>query len=498
MDFPFKFANESQRDFYYATERNQLFSGGFNNGKTFSLCLKAATLLLTFNNYRMIIARQKYTDLKRTTMESFFKLLPPGLVKSHNQQDGITTLINDSLIWWIHLDKVDLGTLRGMEPNSVGTDQGEETEEAVYDVLDGRVGRWDGAIVPPQLLESSEDWPKYMNGNYVAPSYNLTVCNPDTEFHHLYRFYHPNSEERKANHFYCEGEWDKNLGSYETYEQAIKRDPEWVDKYVKGGWTSSSSTIHRLSKESILEYDSTLIDRIRTKARLYRTLDHGDSSPTCCLWWAVLDGIIICYREYYVGGKTISYHRRAIADLSGTEEYELDWCDPSMFNKTVAKEQGWSTLADEYTNSAYRAPPIFWTKADNNEFATRNKINELLTESSLYQHPITKVRPSPGIYFIRASSEYEYGCREAYRQLASQKKKLLGTFNGKSIYSDDRDDKVTDHAYDPTRYFVAMYGLPSLESGLEGRVPPRNTFAYFNHIKAMSKFRNILPASWGG
>ena len=144
MDLNVRFANEAQRDFYYATARNQVFSGGFNNGKTFIGCFKAATLLLTFPGYRCIIARQKYTDLRRTTMQTFFKGFPNEMVESHNEQVGYTSLKNKSGIFWIHLDGVDENTLRGLEVNSSLIDQGEETEEKVFDVLDARIARWDG------------------------------------------------------------------------------------------------------------------------------------------------------------------------------------------------------------------------------------------------------------------------------------------------------------------------------------------------------------------
>src|SRR5208282_4844915 len=147
-------------DFYYAIQRNQCFSGGFNNGKTFDGCLKGSTLLLTFPNYRMAICRQTFKDLKVTTMQTFFKLLPSGVVQSHNDQDGFTTFRNGSAIYWLHLDKVDESTLRGLEINSVLVDQAEEMDEKVYDVLDSRIGRWDGAIVPQDLSILMPDWPQ--------------------------------------------------------------------------------------------------------------------------------------------------------------------------------------------------------------------------------------------------------------------------------------------------------------------------------------------------
>ena len=284
MNLDVKFSNQSQRDFYFATKRNQCFSGGFNNGKTYVGCLKALTLLTTFPNYRVIIARQTYADLKRTTMQTFFKLCPKDLIERHNEQDGLTVLKNRSSIYWLHLDNVDEGTLRGIEANSILGDQMEETEEKVFDVLDARLARWDGAEVPESLLNSF-DWP-YKNGRPVVPSYHMILCNPDTQFHYIFRKFHPDSLERRPNFFFVEGQWDPNLGSEESYEEALKHDEEWVGKYVKGQWGLSHAQIHRVPSECILDYDEELLDKIKRKAALFRVLDHGDASPTCVLWFA--------------------------------------------------------------------------------------------------------------------------------------------------------------------------------------------------------------------
>lgn len=492
MELSFEFRNPPQREFYYSKHRNQCFSGGFNNGKTFIGSLKAATLLLTFPNYRMIIARQKYTDLRRTTMQTFLKLLPSELIASHNEQEGLTGLLNSSLIYWLHLDKVDENTLRGIEPNSILVDQAEETEEKVYDVLDSRVGRWDGVVIPQQLLDIHPNWPISPTGKLIAPSYLMLLCNPDTEFHYIYRKYHPDSPERNDTYFYTEGEWDRDLGSSETYDEALKRDPEWVDKYMKGKWGTSSAAIHHVPKSSLLDYSPELIDKIKKKGNLFRSLDHGDSAPTCCLWWAAIDGVYICYREYYVASRVISYHRQAIHDLSDGEYYSGNYADPQIFKKTAQKEGGFWTVSDEYRTSDTDGPPLFWIPADNNEFATRNRINELLLESARFKHPITGIRPAPGIYYIKASPEYPNGCRESIRQLGAQRKKLLGTIDGKSIYSDDRDESILDHAYDPTRYFVAIHGSQPVKSM---RPPPRNSFAYYNRLIEMQKYRQVEAGS---
>ena len=467
--------------------------GAFNNGKTWVGCFKSFNLLNTFPNYRMIIARQKYTDLRRTTMQTFFKMMPFEFISAHNEQEGTTILKNGSLINWMHLDNVDENTLRGIEPNSVLVDQAEETEEKVYDVLDARVGRWDGVIVPPQLAEYHEkvfgvEWPKNKYGKNIVPSYIMLLCNPDTEFHYIYRKYHPDSPERIPGYFYCEGAWQKDLGSEETYDQAIGRDAEWVDKYVYGKWGSSQAAIHNLRKESLLEPTAELLDRIREKGNLFRILDHGDSAPTCCMWVAAIDGVYIFYREYYVCSKVISYHRRAIHDMSEGETYSGNYADPQIFKKTAQKSGGFWCVADEYRDGDLNAPELYWTTADNNEFATRNRINELLLPTNRFKHPVTKSTPAPGIYFIRSTPTYPEGCIESIRQLGAQRKKFIGTVDGKSVYADDRDDGIPDHAYDCIRYFVAMHGVQPRQSM---KKPPRNSFAYFNNLLKKEFYRTI-------
>jgi len=495
LDLNFTFRNPAQREFYYATARNQCFSGAFNNGKSFCGCFKALTLLLSFPNYRLVIARQTYKDLKITTMQTFLKMCPSELIASHNEQDGMTVLTNSSLIHWIHLDKVDEKTLRGLETNSYLVDQAEETDEKTMDILDARLGRWDGALVPDHLLSVYPDWPRDPNTNkpYV-PSYGMLLTNPDTEFHYIYRKYHPDSPQRKKNYFYTEGQWDKSLGSVETYNEALTKDQEWVDKYVLGKWGRSSSAIHFLDKPGIIEPDPKLIARIKSHGNLFRVLDHGDSSPTSCLWFAALDGVYICYREYYVPGQVISRHRSNIHECSEGEQYSGNFADPQIFKKTSQHNGGFWTVADEYSTNEVgsEVPALYWIPADNNEFATRNRINELLRKSDKFKHPITGESPAQGIYFIKKTPDYPMGCQHAITELGAQRKKLIGQIEGKSFYSDEREDSITDHAYDCVRYFVAMHGI---QPAKQQKRAPKNTFAYYNLMLAQRKSNVAVPMS---
>ncbi len=495
MDLEIQFSNPQQRDFVHSTARNQCFSGGFNNGKSFGACLKAVILLTTFPNYRMFIARQTYKDLKITTMETFFKIMPAEYVARHNEQDGFTELVNGSTILWLHLDGVDESTLRGLEVNSGLVDQAEEIQEKVADILNARIGRWDNATIPQNLLDSYKEangveWPKNeITGKYIAPSYLMYLVNPDTQYHFIYRRFHPDSLERRKDYFFVEGEWDPNLGSREAYDEAVQKDDEWVDKYVRGKWGISQAQIHRIRSQSFIEYDPEFISLLKRKGNLYRSMDHGETSPTCCLWWAVYMGCFICYREYYVPNQVISEHRQAIFDLSENETYSSSYADPSIFIKESKKNAGFFCVADEYLSSDIPGKPLAWQPADNNEYATRNRINELLKPSDRFKHPITGETPAPGLYFVKKHADYPNGCFHAINQLGSQRRELLGYDNGKAIYCDDRDDKVTDHAYDPTRYFVAMHGTPQT---VGTRKPPTRSIQ--GYLQMMKRKKSAITA----
>lgn len=492
MDLNISFFNEQQKLFFHNRLRNSCFSGGFGNGKTYAGCQRAVALLLRFPGYRYAIVRKSYSDLKRTTLQTFFKLLPGGkssdLVSRHAEQDGVTEFVNGSRIDWLHSDKFDESTLRGLEVNSVLVDQAEEIDEAIYLVLDGRVGRWDKAAVPPDLLKANPNWPYHAKtGRFLVPNYMDILVNPEHTLHWVYQRYHPESDVRQPDHFFISAPTDPSCYDPQTYEQMLKRDPEWVAKYVNGDWGVSDAQIHHVLSDSILQASPEFIAQILRKGALYRVLDHGDSAPTCCLWFAAFKGVHICYREYYLGNDVISNHRKAIATLSGNEYYVGNYADPSIFKTTAQKLGGFWSVADEYLDASLGSDPIVWVPADNNEFATRNRINELLHRDPSALHPITGAPNSPRLYFVQRSAEYPNGASHAIAQIKSQKRELLGSVNGKNYYSDDRESSIEDHAYDGIRYYVSIHGASLPEPK---RRVPANSFLGLQ--KSIKKLRRIM------
>lgn len=459
------FRNEAQEAFFNFTKRNSCFSGGYGNGKSFVGCQKILLLSLTFPGYRSVIARKVYRALKSTTMATFFKLLPDGkkseLIERHSDLDGVTVFKNGSEIIWMHLDEVDEMSLRGLEINSVLIDQAEEIGESVYLTLDARIGRWDQAKVPQELL--TDDFPRDAMGRPQPPSYMMILVNPDVEYHWVWRRYHPDSPEWKEKYYkthdYVERGTDESMYTPDTIEQMKSRDPEWVARFFQGKWGVGEGSIHIIPAQSILHVSKEQIKNFLNKAALYRAMDHGDSAPTCCLWLGVFGGVHVCYREYYSPGQLISHHRKAIAALSEGETYINNLADPAIFKKASQKNGGFWCVADEYMDPGLDAPRIAWNPADNNEFSTRNRINEWLRIDPSLKNPFTGEQGCAKLIFIARDPSHDYGVENVIIQTRSQKRELIDTINGKSIFSDERDKSIPDHAYDPLRYYVASHAL---------------------------------------
>lgn len=485
-----------QEDFFYETKRNICFSGGFGNGKSYGGSQKILFLLTQFPNYRVAVLRASSSDLRRTTQATFFKICPPDII-NHVEHKSYTDFNNGSRIYWLHLDNYDENIVKGLEINTALTDQAEEIGEQIYLILDSRVGRWDMAEVPEHL--KPERFPKNpATGKPMAPSYNLLLCNPDEKHHWIYRRFHPESVE----HNQVRERLNRRTGKQEIYkwsdthvmiqatsyenpalsEETLKamedRGPSFVKRFVMGEWGSSGGSLFDILPESKLyEFPEHLFRTILSEGRLYRSLDHGDASPTVVLWYAVWKRWIFVYREYYRGGESISEHRKNIEFLSQNEfgipeKYQGNFADPSIFNKTQQKKGGVFSLADEYITDEYKGLPIFWQPSDNNEYLTRSKVQESLKRREHLVNPISLDQGSPKVFFIMQTKDYQMGCNRTIIEIESQKYEKIGTINGQDVFSDDRDGKVTDHAYDSYKYGIVSIMDKYQDETAQGWQPP--------------------------
>lgn len=449
-----------------------LCSGGFGASKTWALCLKGLWLSEAFPGNRGVIARSVWEELRITTMSTFYKICPPWAYNqggSRSDSQKFLKLNNGSEVLWMHMDDPDVeGVIRGLEINWFLLDQAEQIQEELFDLLMSRLGRWDKAIVPKQLVDEAggiENWSwKARDGRPIPPIYALMACNPDHELHWLYKRFHQDSPEwqekyKKEGYRMITMRSDENkFLNKQNLDVMLSKDESFQRRYVRGEWGIPEGQIHTVQPESLIPGDPEFVEYLLRTCTLYRAMDHGDASPTAVGWFAVDQaGNCFCFREYYVPNKLISYHRERLWELSQGERYIQQPADPSIFAPSMQKHGMRWSVAQEYADKRnYPADTaVYWEKGDNDELGTRNKISEYLRVDVDRIHPYTKKKGSPRLFFVQKSERYPYGCFHVVRETRAQKHERIGTDLGRPIFSDERDPDITDHAYDFLRYFMA-------------------------------------------
>jgi hypothetical protein len=139
--------------------------------------------------------------------------------------------------------------------------------------------------------------------------------------------------------------------------------------------------------------------------------------------------------------------------MSEGETYSENLADPSIFGHYVGKGGIKWSVAEEYsdrrTMSANTA--ISWSRANNDEFGTRNRINEYLAYDANHINPFTGQRGSPRVFFLTRDDGYDNGVVHMHKQIEAQRREKLPD----DTLSNDRDEKIVDHAYDVFRYYIA-------------------------------------------
>ncbi len=486
---PVEFASVTQAAAWNYGPKPMLMSGGWGSGKTWLGCMKGIYLNTRYRKNRGVICRQVGRDLRSTTMSTFYKVCPSYLYSQkqggrRNDMNGYVKFGDDleSDIIFLHLDDPDTaGIIKGLEINWFLWDQAEENPEhgeELFDLLMGRLGRWDVAEVPAEEIQDHIDaygtpWPYVhpQSGKPVPPPYPMLACNPDIETHWLYRRFHPESHEHhepqenqasykdQGYHMFHMPSRENTMLGETNMRMLLAHDAAFIRRNVDGLWGQPEGAIHVVHNSSVIPGTVELLDYLRRSCTLFRTMDYGDSAPTCVLWWAVdRNGNCFCWQEYYLANATISTHRGNITGLTDPlDRIETNLADPSIFHKMPAKQGGRFCIADEYADvrEQPRETAIFWKPADNNELGTRNRINEYLRFDTERIHPMTRQPGSARLFFVTKTDEHPQGIFHALTQVRSQRRVKIGTNLGKPMFSDERDDTVTDHAYDPVRYFIA-------------------------------------------
>lgn len=419
-----------QQQFRDSGKKYKLYGGAVGGGKSWALSAEGIRQSLLFPGNRGYMCRNEATAFKNTTLQTLLKLiseiedvLHAKILKFHNLSNKEITFINGSRI--LYGDAQDKERIKSLEVGWFCIDEASEVQEDSFDMLTSRL-RWklpDGTYPHFCGLLASNPEPGWLKQRFIVP-FQMGEEIPD--------------------HAFIKALPTDNQELPEDYVAGLRRTkPEhWVKRYLEGSWDAVEGQIwadFSYDIHSIKPFD------IPRGWKKFRALDHGQTHPTCCLWFAIdPDGNIFVYREYYSPG-IVSKHCSEIREMSGDEDYIYSKMSPDAWGKTKEKRgREWSTY-DEY-----REQGLYFSRANNNVEAGLNRVGEFFRVREDRIHPRTGEMGSPTLFIFK-------DCRNLLLEIPEYQWKESRT--AETIK--EQPKKIRDDACDALRYGIMSRPTPT-------------------------------------
>lgn len=371
----------------------QLFGGGFGNGKTAAMCIKAIQLALGYPGSNGLIGRSTYAKLNDTIRKEFFKWCPAHLIeRMPTTTDNTCILKNGTVINFRYIAQRGKKTFDSSTTSNLLSatfdwaliDQIEDPEIQYKDFLD-ILGRMRGStpykgsddtmplVGPGFLIMATNPTANWVYSKLVKPLHEFQATghvSPDLIYDEA--------------HFQATGEVVPLLELFEapTHANAKNLPPEFLrklentykgqmkERFLLGKWASFEGLVYPDFDRSMHMVPHTKIMRIlqdrwreRTKYDGIEGFDFGIQAPNCYLLGFVDDvGRVFIVDGFYEPGLTDSGIASKINELRAKYEAyirfrEPIWADPAIFKRTQVKGESVTTLANLLTEAGLYIKP---------------------------------------------------------------------------------------------------------------------------------------------
>jgi len=302
-----------QEAFHQSESKYRLYIGAWRGGKTFAGCQEAYKHSWLYPNNCGIIFRKDFTDLRDTTMKTFFEIVPQDFIKSYNKSEHHVVFKNGSEVYFKYLkDGASLGSL------NLGwwfIDEAEEVTEEIFIYLQGRLSLVNTAC---------KGW---------------LVSNPPNTDHWIYkRFEAEKTDDYSSFH----------ASTYENaeylpdgYIKSLEKLPDsWRKKYLEGqyGFTPDGTPFYSGFRESLHKKKLNYIP----SRPLTRVWDYGFHHPACSFHQIDAKGRWLILREVMGTDITIqefgNYTKTMCKEWYPDAQW-VDYGDPAGEQKTDKSEK---------------------------------------------------------------------------------------------------------------------------------------------------------------
>ena len=447
MQFLIDFAKDSTaRKFLYCPAKHSGFFGGVRNGKTTAAVCKALLLSLIYPGNRGLIGRKDYTELRDSTMKEFFKWLERWnnghiegvLVKSWNRTDKILTFVNGSEILFRCLEEFE--KVKGTEFGWFYIDEVEEVPEETYNWLCSRLSYWNEHAIEIFKRTATEYQIKNFGGYKHPKHFGFVTGNP-----HPGWAKHQFKDGGIKDFTLFEASTDENIKNLpEGYIQEMReRMPEiWVKRFIDGSWDVVGGQVFPEFSEQ-----THGVDPFKLPDNWYRRicLDHGWVNPTAVLWLAFDEmGNVFVYDEHYKSKMLPPEHASIIKTKSQGQPVDR-WEDGLVVYMDSATEQ--HHAGNQSVLEQYRDYGIFGRPVNNTDVRGMVlKMQELLHIDPYHAHPVTGVKGSPRLYFMRGT------CPNFVDEVKALEYEEIR--QGRELNQSEKPKKYRDHAVNAFMYGV--------------------------------------------
>lgn len=462
--------SDKQRQWIDTYAREKLLGGAKRGGKSVALAMHSALLSMAFPGNRGLLARKNMTDLKDTTLDEFFKTVPPEFITRHHRGDRKIIFPNGSEILYRGLgDKSDYEKAKSMTLGFLAIDEPSEVEFDSYKQLNGQLTH----VLPDGTR------PAYMT---------LLTCNPEPGW----------VKQRFIDSLIPGGLYIQALPRDNPFlppgwedELRASMDEDWVRRYLDGSWdvfegqvfTSLSERLHNLDNWT-MGWGRNDWEHWLDGLKKISSLDHATTGTTACEQVGIDSSEnMFSLDEYYEQNKLISEHcegwedpkrgpvrgiKQLLADY-GKQDYTL--IDPSTQAKTQQGPKELYSYFDEYRRNGVMAIPAHRHAIE----IGINLLKEFLKINPVRRHPFTGQMGSPR-WLISKSR-----CPALWKELVELRKKLMPGGGVQYVGA--------DHGIDDVRYIAMSRPSPAEQQKDDiSQLPTADRFVIETHDRWAKQF----------
>ncbi len=449
----------------------QLMAGGFANGKTTALCIKAIMVARDYPGSNMLLARSTYPKLNDTLRKEFIKWCPQAYIKRNlTSKENMVELINGSVINFRYVaqqgtkNEASTSNLLSANFDFIGVDQIEDPEITHKDFLD-LLGRLRGSA-------------EYAGADTTMPSsgprWFCITANPTRNWVY-HRLVKPLDLYNRTGKITPDLLIDKSTGEVlidifngSTYENAENIPADYLatlestydgvmkERFVEGKWGGYDGLIYPEFDDLEHGLEASELEQILWDTRAsgfepqwYEAYDHGLSEPSCYMLAFtdklgrifIVDGFYKREQPYDVSADRI----KAIRERWGCPGTSI-FADPAVFNRHTSGKGG---VVGERVADLFAEADIMMQRGNNDIGNGIVKVQQLLRLRQFQPHPITNNGSSPSLFINR---DLEWFGDE------------IGNYHWLKDKSGEHLDVPSDkdnHAMDTVRYLITDRPAPA-------------------------------------